>query len=111
MFLELGRRERVWADAAVENLADMVRSAATLSQLEGEPDQAGPTHTCRYNCDKSEHVGAGRRVCLNSDHWISCEQQARDILERMEIDGAQDFRAGELVEIANLISDKSEAGQ
>lgn len=33
------------------------------------------------------------------------EQEARDILERMEIDGAQSFSAGELVELADLISD------
>ena len=38
---------------------------------------------------------------------VSCEQQARDILERMEVPNAQDYRPSELVEIANLIDDKS----
>jgi len=38
----------------------------------------------------------------------SCEQQARDILERMGIEGAQEKTAGDLVEIANLISAKEE---
>ena len=32
------------------------------------------------------------------------EQQARDILERMEIENAQSFSSGELVEIANLLN-------
>lgn len=35
----------------------------------------------------------------------SAEQQARDLLERMEIEGAQSFSAGELVELANVIAD------
>jgi hypothetical protein len=34
------------------------------------------------------------------------EQQARDLLERMEIEGAQSFSSGELVELANLIADR-----
>ena len=38
---------------------------------------------------------------------VSCEQQARDILERMEVPNAQDYRPSELVEIANLIDDKA----
>lgn len=33
---------------------------------------------------------------------VSPEQKARDLLERMEIAGAQEFSAGELVELANL---------
>lgn len=33
----------------------------------------------------------------------SAEQQARDLLARMEVDGAQNFSAGELVELANII--------
>lgn len=36
---------------------------------------------------------------------VSVEQKVRDILERMEIDGAQRFSAGELVELANILSD------
>lgn len=32
------------------------------------------------------------------------EQAARDLLERMEIDGAQSMTAGELVELANLLA-------
>jgi len=33
------------------------------------------------------------------------EQEARDILERMKIEGAQNFSAGELGELANIIAD------
>lgn len=36
------------------------------------------------------------------------EQQARDILERMGMEGAQNFSAGELVELANIISDANQ---
>jgi len=32
------------------------------------------------------------------------EQKARDLLERMEVPGAQDYTAGELVELANLFT-------
>lgn len=35
---------------------------------------------------------------------MTAEQQARDMLERMGVDGAQNFSAGELVELANLIA-------
>lgn len=35
----------------------------------------------------------------------SCEQQARDILERMEISNAQKFTASSVMEIANLIAE------
>jgi hypothetical protein len=35
----------------------------------------------------------------------SAEQQARDLLERLEVDGAQAYSAGKLVELANLIAD------
>jgi len=34
----------------------------------------------------------------------SIEQQIRDALERMEIPGAQNYSAGELVELANLMT-------
>lgn len=37
----------------------------------------------------------------------SAEQQARDLLERMEVEGAQSYSAGELVELANLIAETS----
>ena len=33
----------------------------------------------------------------------SCEQQARDLLERLEHPRAQEFSAGDVVELANLI--------
>jgi hypothetical protein len=36
---------------------------------------------------------------------MTAEQKARDMLERMEVPGAQSFSAGELVEIANTIAD------
>jgi hypothetical protein len=35
----------------------------------------------------------------------TAEQQARDLLERLEVVGAQSYSAGELVELANLIAD------
>lgn len=35
----------------------------------------------------------------------SCEQQARDILERMEIPDAQQMPASRVIEIANLIAE------
>lgn len=35
----------------------------------------------------------------------SCEQQARDILERMEIPDAQAFPASRVIEIANLVAE------
>jgi len=35
------------------------------------------------------------------------EQKARDMLERMGVEGAQSFSAGQLVELANLINDAS----
>jgi len=37
----------------------------------------------------------------------SAEQQARDMLERMGIEDAQEFTAGDLVELANLIAAQS----
>jgi hypothetical protein len=37
----------------------------------------------------------------------SCEQRARDILDRMEVEGAQSYSSGEIVELANLINDNS----
>ena len=35
---------------------------------------------------------------------MTAEQQARDMLERMGVDGAQSFTAGDLVELANLLN-------
>ncbi len=35
---------------------------------------------------------------------MTAEQKARNVLERLGIENAQDFSAGELVEIANLIA-------
>lgn len=37
----------------------------------------------------------------------TAEQQARDLLERLNVEGAQAYSAGELVELANLIADAS----
>ena len=36
---------------------------------------------------------------------VSAEQQARDMLERIGVENAQSFTAGDLVELANLISE------
>ena len=35
---------------------------------------------------------------------MTAEQQARDILERMGVDGARSFSSGEIVELANLLN-------
>lgn len=35
----------------------------------------------------------------------SCEQRAREILDRMGVDGALEMRPSEVVEIANLIAE------
>lgn len=37
----------------------------------------------------------------------SAEQQARDLLDRLEVDGAQNYSAGEIVELANLIAERN----
>jgi len=37
---------------------------------------------------------------------MSAEQQARDMLERMGVENAQSWSAGEVVELANLIADR-----
>ena len=39
------------------------------------------------------------------------EQKARDMLERMGVEGAQNFSAGDLVELANLIAEKGDMRQ
>lgn len=39
-------------------------------------------------------------------HEVTAEQQARDMLERMGVDQAENFSAGDLVELANLIADR-----
>lgn len=36
---------------------------------------------------------------------MSAEQEARDILDRMEVPGAQSMSAGTLVELANLVAE------
>ncbi len=40
---------------------------------------------------------------------MTAEQKARDMLERMGVEGAQSFSAGELVELASLIADHEHA--
>lgn len=37
----------------------------------------------------------------------SAEQQARDLLERLEVDGAQNYSSGEIVELANLVAERN----
>jgi len=37
---------------------------------------------------------------------MTAEQKARDMLERIGVEGAQRFTAGDLVELANLIADR-----
>lgn len=34
----------------------------------------------------------------------TAEQQARDLLERLNVEGAQSYSSGELIELANLIA-------
>lgn len=38
---------------------------------------------------------------------MTAEQQARDMLERMGIENAQSFTAGELVELADIIAERN----
>lgn len=38
---------------------------------------------------------------------VTAEQQARDMLDRLEVEDAQSYSAGDLVELANLIADAS----
>lgn len=38
---------------------------------------------------------------------MTAEQQARDMLERIGVEGAQSFSAGDLVELANLIAERN----
>lgn len=38
------------------------------------------------------------------------EQEARDMLERIGVEGAQQFSAGDVVELANLIADRRGVG-
>ena len=38
----------------------------------------------------------------NTQRCETPEQKARDLLDRMEVEGAQDYTSGELVELANL---------
>ena len=40
---------------------------------------------------------------------MAAEQKARDMLERMGVEGAQSFSAGDLVELANLIEARDSA--
>jgi len=41
---------------------------------------------------------------------MTTEQEARDLLERIGVPNAQEFSAGELVELANLIAYKHKPG-
>jgi hypothetical protein len=59
---------------------------------------------------------ATRAAAAMSDHnsvsrgdTVSAEQQARDMLERMGVEDAQNFSSGDLVELANLIASRSSA--
>lgn len=42
---------------------------------------------------------------------VTAEQKARDMLERMGVPDAQEYSAGDLVELANLIADADELRQ
>jgi hypothetical protein len=46
----------------------------------------------------------GQNVPLSDGLDQTAEQQARDMLERMGVEDAQSFTAGDLVELANLIA-------
>ena len=50
----------------------------------------------------NESVARQAMSAVNAREIVTPEQKARDLLERMEVDGAQDFTAGELVELAEL---------
>jgi hypothetical protein len=44
-------------------------------------------------------------VVVSADQPITPEQEARDILDRMGVDGAQSMTTGDVVELANLIAE------
>lgn len=69
------------------------------------------SYTCPY-CQITSHNpnDEQHKYCRNCHKFedeprVTAEQQARDMLERMNIDDAQSFTAGDLIELANLISE------
>ena len=66
-----------------------------IRALERREDKAGPGWNALKN---------GVRVSYSTT--TSCEQQARDMLERMGWEEAQNLTAGDVVELANLICDR-----
>lgn len=42
-----------------------------------------------------------------SDHSVTCEQRARDMLERMGWERAQTLTAGDVVELANMLAERT----
>lgn len=44
---------------------------------------------------------------MTAERRVSAEQQARDLLDEMEVEGAQNYSSGELVELANLIAERN----
>ncbi len=42
---------------------------------------------------------------MNGEGAMTAEQEARDMLDRMGVEDAQAFTAGDLVELANLITE------
>lgn len=44
---------------------------------------------------------------MTTEPNTSAEQRARDLLERMDVEDAQSFTAGDVVELANLIAGRN----
>lgn len=63
----------------------------------------GPADQYLDAIDRLEAKLGAVRVLAESDK--SAEQQARDLLERLDVEDAQAYSSGDLVELANLIAD------
>lgn len=87
----------VYDEFIVKTTDSMGESGATLKELE---------QVVEKSIRDTKEVSPAVKLIPDSveNGIVTCEQHARDILERMGIDGAQNFSASSLVEIANLIS-------
>lgn len=74
--------------------------------------RAAPAQPCAHY---TVELRGRRKFCLDCKTELtqpageqSCEQRARDMLERIGVENAQSFTAGDLVELANLINSKAQ---
>ena len=93
----------IWQDNKIvqqEGYIDRVRNARSLavedllSYVRSQSQPRAKPKTVEQLC----YCGSGRM------DDATAEQISRDLLERMEIPGAQEFSAGELVELSNFIN-------